>query len=214
MASVMFGSGGHARVLLECLLMAEQPLPIAILDHDAGKWGRESFDVPIIGGDDQLSDLIAQGVTEFIVGVGSVGKTTSRQRLYQWGINNGLRPRSVIHPTAIVSPSATIGKGAQLLSGCIVGTNARLGDHVLVNTGAIVEHDCIIGDGVHLATRAALAGTVTVRNGVHIGAGAVVRQNINIGENAVVGMGAVVIRDVPPNVVVMGVPATQREPAT
>jgi UDP-perosamine 4-acetyltransferase len=48
---------------------------------------------------------------------------------------------------------------------------------------------------------------VRVGAGAHIGAGATVRQGIAIGEQAIVGAGAVVVKDVPPNTVVVGVPA-------
>jgi acetyltransferase-like isoleucine patch superfamily enzyme len=40
-----------------------------------------------------------------------------------------------------------------------------------------------------------------------VGAGAVIRQGIQIGDGAVVGAGAVVVKDVPPGVTVVGVPA-------
>jgi acetyltransferase-like isoleucine patch superfamily enzyme len=58
-----------------------------------------------------------------------------------------------------------------------------------------------------VATGAQLASTVQVGNGAHIGAGATVRQNITIGDRAIVGAGAVVVKDVPPCLVVVGVPA-------
>lgn len=48
---------------------------------------------------------------------------------------------------------------------------------------------------------------VKVEDGAIICGGAVIKAGVTIGRNSVVAMGAVVTKDVPPNVVVMGVPA-------
>ncbi len=47
-------------------------------------------------------------------------------------------------------------------------------------------------------------------DGVIIGGRAVFRAGVTVGKNSVVAMGAVVTKDVPPDVVVMGHPATVR----
>ena len=49
-----------------------------------------------------------------------------------------------------------------------------------------------------------------IGNGVLIGAGAIVLGNIRIGDCARVGAGSVVVKDVPPRVTVVGVPAQDR----
>jgi len=49
---------------------------------------------------------------------------------------------------------------------------------------------------------------------VHIGIGAAIRQQITIGDYSVVGAGAVVVKDVPPGVVVIGVPARECKKST
>jgi maltose O-acetyltransferase len=49
---------------------------------------------------------------------------------------------------------------------------------------------------------------IVIEDNVWIGGRAVVLPNVTIGSNAVVGAGAVVTRDVPPNTVVVGNPAT------
>lgn len=154
-----------------------------------------------------LPELRAAGAQAFLVGAGSVGATNIRARLFELACQVGLQPLTVRHPSAIVSTTAQIGEGSQLLAACFVGTRAVLGHNVLVNTAAIVEHDCTIGDHTHLATGCRLGGAVRVGMGAHIGIGATVKQGMAIGQRAVVGAGAVVIRDVPDGAVVVGVPA-------
>ena len=116
-------------------------------------------------------------------------------------------PFTVIHPSAIISRSARIGRGSFIGPLAVVNAGAELGEHCVINTGAIVEHDCRLGIGVHMAPRSVLGGGVTVGDWASICLGACVRDHIRIGESAIVAMGAVVVKDVPSGVTVKGVPA-------
>jgi sugar O-acyltransferase (sialic acid O-acetyltransferase NeuD family) len=201
------GAGGHARVAIEALRAADEWTLVGLLDADPAKRGQTFLDLTVLGSDDLMGDMARQGVHHFFLGVGSVGKCALRQRLFEQALANGLTPIVVIHPRAIVSTSARIGKGVCILAGAIINAQAHLGDNVLVNTAAVVEHDCLLGDHVHIATGACLGGMVSVGAGSHVGIGVSVRQGIRIGRNSVVGAGAVVVKDVPDQVVVAGVPA-------
>jgi len=204
---VILGGGGHARVLIDCLQASGLAQPYAILDSDPSKKGKELLDVPILGGDELLPELRKQGVTHFVVGLGSTGDSRPRQRLFEWGLSHHLEPLTVIHPSAVCSKGASIGRGSQLFPRSIVNSGSKIGENVIVNSGAIVEHDCMIDDHTHIATGAQLASTVRVGKGAHIGIGASVKQGITIGEGAIVGAGAVVVKDVELHTVVAGVPA-------
>lgn len=203
----ILGGGGHARVLLDCVRASGIAEPVAILDTNPALWGTELFGVPIMGGDERLSELAKQGIRHFVVGLGGVGDNRARKRLFELAIRQGLVPLSIAHPSAICSPSAQLGPGSVLFPLAVVNAGARLGMNVIVNTGAIVEHDCQLSDHVHVATGARLCSTVCVGDQAHIGAGAVVRQCVSIGHGAIVGAGAVVVEDVSPDAVVAGVPA-------
>jgi len=50
-------------------------------------------------------------------------------------------------------------------------------------------------------------GFVTLNENVFVGVNAVILRNVTIGANSIVAAGAVVTKDVPPNVIVGGVPA-------
>lgn len=204
---IILGAGGHARVLIDCIRANGVAQIHGILDPSRERWGQSMLDVPILGGDELLAQVAAEGVKYFVVGLGSTGNSDPRQRLFRMGLSQGLQPLTIIHPTCIHSSLAVIGAGSQLLAGSIVNAGAVIGKNVIINTGAIVEHDCQVEDHVHVATGARLAGTVHVGLGAHIGIGAAVRQGITIGEAAVVGAGAAVVEDVAPGTVVVGVPA-------
>ncbi|WP_306212549.1 sugar O-acetyltransferase [Actinoplanes sp. RD1] len=114
------------------------------------------------------------------------------------------------------------------------GTNLFLGDDVYVNFGLTVVDDVEvrIGDRVMLAPNVTITATghpvhpelrsdgtqfsapVVIEDDVWIGAGAILLPGVTIGRGSVVGAGAVVTGNVPPDVVVAGVPARVRRPIT
>jgi sugar O-acyltransferase (sialic acid O-acetyltransferase NeuD family) len=204
---VIVGGGGHARVLIDALQESRSAHRLAVVERDPSRWGTALFDVPIVGGDEQLAKLIAGGAAYFAIGLGGTSDNGPRRRLFESALAAGLTPLTIVHPRAIVSRHARIGRGAQVLAGAIVNAGAVLGEHVIVNSGAIVEHDCRIDDHAHVATGARLASGVSVGAGAHVGAGATVRQLMTIGTNAVIAAGAVVVHDVAALQTVAGVPA-------
>lgn len=206
-STVILGAGGHARVLIDCLQYYPDVAIVGILDSALSLHGESIYGIPVLGEDDLIGELVQRGTTHFVVGLGSIGNTLPRKKLFDFAFSYGLVPLTVKHPTAVISNSAVYGDGCQFLPGCIVNTEANLGVNVIVNSGGIVEHNCIIGNHAHIATGAKLAGGVQVGRGVHIGAGATIRQNIFIGDFSIVGAGAVVVENVPSNTTVMGVPA-------
>jgi len=201
------GAGGHAKVVIEALRLSGGHDIVGLLDPKPELWNTVVLDVPVLGGDDLLAELKAQGVSLAFIGLGGVGETGPRRRLYELALDRGFQIIRAIHPQAVLSPSAQLGEGPTVLAGAVINAEATLGDNVIVNTGSIVEHDCVIGSHVHIATGAVLAASVTVGDGAHIGAGSTIRQGISIGEGALVGAGAAVVKDVAPDTVVTGVPA-------
>lgn len=204
---ILLGGGGHARSLLDILLEDNGISILGLLDLETSPMGSSVEGVPVLGGDHLLHEMSGRGATHFLVAIGGTGANEPRRRLFQKGREGGLRPLTISHSSAIISPRATLGEGCQIMAGCIINSGASLGVNVLINTGAIVEHDCVIGDHVHVATGAMLAGGVRVAELAHIGAGAVIKQCISVGARAIVGAGSVVVRDVPAGMVVAGVPA-------
>lgn len=204
---VGLGAGGHAAVVIEALRGAGGYEIAGLTDPRPGLRGSSLLGVPILGDDAELQRQYDRGVSHAFIGLGGASDTRPRRRLYELARGLGFEMVDVVHPSAVLSPSAGVGAGATLLANAVVNANAHLGRNVLVNSGAIVEHDCRIGDHVHIASGARLASGVVVGEGAHVGAGATVLQGRSIGAGAIVGAGAVVTRDVEAATVVVGVPA-------
>jgi UDP-perosamine 4-acetyltransferase len=65
----------------------------------------------------------------------------------------------------------------------------------------------VIGAAAHIAPQCGLAGNVSIDEYVFVGAGCTVIPGVHIGEGTIIGAGSAVIKDVPPAVTAVGVPA-------
>ena len=193
--AVVLGDGGHAKVVRE------------ILQLDPGV---EVCRYLAAGEDDVLPALINDGVTHALIAVGSTSSTAARRALFDRVTALGFKMLTATHPSAVISPSASIGPGTAIMAGVVVNAAARIGANVILNTASIIEHDVIVGDHCHIAPGAIVGGGVTIGAGSHVGIGAVVRQGQRIGRDAVIGAGAVVVADVADGETVVGVPARPR----
>jgi len=162
------------------------------------------FGIPVLGDDEVLPGLRRGGVATAVV---ALGANKTRQRIGEVLIALDFALPVVVHPGALVSPTAEIGEGAVIMARAVIGTLTRIGVLAIINTGSIVEHDNEIGVAAHIAPGATLAGTVTVGERALVGVGSAVRPNIHIGADAIVGAGSAVIADVPARTMVGGVPA-------
>jgi UDP-3-O-[3-hydroxymyristoyl] glucosamine N-acyltransferase len=82
-----------------------------------------------------------------------------------------------IHPTAVIAPSATIGKNARIGAHVVIGERVRLGDD------AVIGHGVVLGDGVEVGPGSLLYANVTVREGCRIGARVIIHSGTVIGSD-------------------------------
>jgi UDP-perosamine 4-acetyltransferase len=209
MRIAIYGSrpDGHAKVLID--LLDDQPDLIVdgLIDDSSENRGRRVRGYEVLGTGAELEALRAGGLEGILLGF---GEARGRRDVMERVRAAALALPAFVHASAVVSASATIGEGAQVLAGACVGPDAQVGDGVLVNTRAIVEHDVRLAAGCVLAPGALLAGRVHVHASAHVGAGATILPDVVVGELAVVGAGAVVTDDVPAGAVVAGDPARPR----
>ena len=74
-----------------------------------------------------------------------------------------------IHPTADVSPRATLGAGTKVWHQAQVREGAVLGENCILGKGAYVDFDVRIGDNVKIQNRASVYHGVTLEDGVFVG---------------------------------------------
>ena len=115
-------------------------------------------------------------------------------------------PINCIHPTAVVE-AKRFGHGNLVCPNAVIHVDSIIGDCTIINTGSVVEHDCWVGDFSQISPNATLCGYVQVGENCFISAGSTIIPKVLIGDNSTVAAGSVVREDVPPNVMVAGVPA-------
>jgi sugar O-acyltransferase (sialic acid O-acetyltransferase NeuD family) len=186
----VFGAGGHGKVVIDAI--ERQPLlAVACVADDRPLAGARLLGHPLIGGREALLGRRAD-IDAVIV---AIGDNRARVEVARWIVEQGLPLAIVVHPAAVVAPSASIGAGTLVMPGAVVNADARIGANAIINSGAIVEHDCIVGDGVHVAPRAVLCGGASVGTGTLVGAGAVVLPGVRVAAALLVKAGTVVARD-------------------
>lgn len=205
---IILGAGGTARDVLDWLPVlgaaGQEYHCLGLLDDDPAKRGVDVGGATVLAG---LSD--ASGWSDALF-VDALGGPRSYRRRTEMVERTGLareRFLTLVHPTAVVSPRASIGVGGLVYPFTMLGPGVRLGDHVTALSHCSINHDASIGDGSILAAHVVLAGGVTVEDHCYLGAGARIRQGVQVGSGAMVGMGAVVLDDVAAGATVAGNPA-------
>ena len=199
MRIAVIGAGGHGKVVLDAILSAGTHDVAGIVDDNPELAGKTLFDVPIVGDIEALS-----GVEGYIV---AIGNNRARREKYDLLLEAGYAPATIIHPSAIISLRARIGKGTAVLANAVINPEACIGDNVVLYTSCTIDHECVISDHSYVSPGCNICGRVNIGTGAMLGAGAIVLPGLSVGEWSIVGAGAVVIDDVPNNVTVAGVPA-------
>lgn len=198
----LFGAGGHGRVIADSLHRTGREI-CAIVDPTAPRDFADNAE----HWPDETAFLESHDLEAIEVAIGVGPKPYDRKRVDLWNrlLNAGATICSVIHPNTVIANGSLLGRGVQLMAGCVVQPGSVLGENVIVNTRAAVDHDTRLGDHVHIAPGAILLGQVDVAREAFIGAGAVIAQGCRVGAEAVVGMNSTVLADVPDRHTVVGI---------
>ncbi|MCR5667265.1 MAG: acetyltransferase [Eubacterium sp.] len=198
----------------------------------AGNLGREIYDIAIrineiehrwqeivfVDNDETKSEYYGQKVyrladfkgrqdeMELVV---ANGEPQTKKEIYLQIKQAGFHLTNLMDPTAIISPTATIGEGVIVTPYSTINSNVTIGDNVLVQSYVRVGHDIKAESHCVISANTAIGGATIVGEGAFIGMGAAIKEELHIGEYAIVGMGAVVYKDVAAHAVVIGNPARE-----
>ena len=183
-------------------LLSDRYEVLGFIDDGPGMAGRLVLGLPVLGGGSWL-----EGRTGEVDVLLTVGDPRVRRRLATALAAAGHGFATAIHPSVLTTPWVEVGQGVLVMAGCTLTVEITVGDHVVLNPGCTVAHNVTLGAYAYLSPGVDLAGWVHVEEGAYLGTGATVLPGKRIGRGAVVGAGAVVTADVPPDTVVVGVPA-------
>ncbi len=110
----------------------------------------------------------------------------------------GWKRFTIVHPSAVISPSARIGTGVFVGPLAVISSKATIGDHGIVHIHASVGHDVEIGECCAILPGARISGSVTMGDRVLIGSNAFLAAGIRIGDDCQVDALTYVRRDLEP----------------
>lgn len=196
---VIFGAGGHAKVVADIAL--KNGFEIAGFLDDNGSISSVTG-YPVLG---KISDCVKYKDTcVFAIGIGN---NAVRKKIFD--NFSDLEYPTILHPTASIGIEAKIGKGTVVMPMAVINACSEIGDFCVINSGAVVEHDCKIGNYTLVAPHATICGTVKIGEFVWMGAGCIVNQTVKICDGVTVGSGAVVTKDIAESGTYVGVPITK-----
>lgn len=186
---LVVGAGGHGRSVAEAAELGGEFEIIGFLD-DAVDVGGLIFGWPVLG---PISNL---GVyrTSCDQAIVAIGNNSVRETLMRQLVDAGMLAATVVHPKAVVSPSALLGMGTAVMAGAIIGTEAELGEGTIVNCGAIVDHHAKVEDFGHLGVNACMAGGSVLGRGAWMQASVALGFGVTIPAGVTLSPGQAVVR--------------------
>src|SRR3984893_474925 len=205
---LVWGAGGHGKVMGDVLIACGQWEVAGILDEDKKKRGTEVLGVKVFSLEGGVAEA-AKGLDCGRVAI-AIGDNYARFAKFQQVRRAGLMPVNVVHSSAHVSRFVKTGEGVTILAGATINPGTTIEDNVCVNTSASVDHDNYLERSCHIFPNATLTGGVRIKEFAYVGSGAVIAPNLTVGKYSYVGAGAVVLADVGLGTIVFGVPAKVR----
>ncbi len=201
---VIVGAGGFGRELLawcpDCFPSDRYRIKgfLANTDDDVVACGETSF--PILGSPESYCPKETE---RFLLAIGDVA---ARRRIVE-----SLRKRraeflTMIHPTAVIAPTVSLGKGTVVYPNVVLANGAVLDDFVLMSNFASAGHDSRAGRYCNLCPYATLNGAAVLEDEVFVGTHATVGPGVRVGRGSRISANTAVLRNAPRDSFVFGVP--------
>lgn len=114
-----------------------------------------------------------------------------RERVFNEFLVAGVPFFNIIHPTAYVSPEATIGTGNVILAQCHIGTHAIIGSNNFISAKCSLEHHNDVGSHNTFGPGVMTSSRVKIGNRNRFGTGVFIEPGVEIGDDCLIGSGSV-----------------------
>lgn len=200
---LIVGAGGFGREVFQWARDAwpdRSHLLAGFLSSDPDASASKLPGLPILGDPAAFSPQLGD---RFLLGIGI---PLVRRQVSETLLARGARFLTLIHPTALVSRTASIGEGSILCPYSIVTDSARVGRFTLLNYHSSVAHDASTGDYAVLSPYAAIGGGASIGEDVFLGLHASVGPRIGVGPRSKVAANSCALHDAPAETLIHGVP--------
>jgi sugar O-acyltransferase (sialic acid O-acetyltransferase NeuD family) len=203
---VIIGAGGFGREMYEMLwdcLAQDKYRFKGFLANDERELDGHEIDSTVL---DRPHDYLPAENDRFLLAIGNM---EARRQTVDALTQKGARFLTLIHPTAYIAKTASIGNGAVIYPFSAVMNGAKIGELAHLSIYASVGHDAQVGRFSLLAPYATLNGFSVVEDEVYLSTHSTVAPERRVGFRSKVSANSAVMRDVPAGCMVHGVPGKQ-----
>ena len=202
--SIIIGTGGHARVIIDTLEKNNQDIH-GLLDLNFKNLPSKEkiFDYNILGNLNIVKQFSKNDFNFYL----AIGDSKKRKDIYIELKKYNFNYPQLIHPSSIVSSRANIKKGSFINAGSIINAGVLINDFCIINTGSTIDHEVKIGSFSQICPGVNIGGRVVIGKNCFIGIGSKLIDNILIKSNVTIGAGSVVTKSILKKGTYAGIPA-------
>ena len=128
----------------------ELPQLINVLKGDMALIGARPLRVPVFGPISLLNTLKSTDGIEAVYC--PLGNNKLRVKFLKMACELGYEIPNYIHPSVLISPNVTIGKGVYILLGTTIMPHTVIKDYVMISMGGHLAHHNVLDEGVFIST--------------------------------------------------------------
>lgn len=197
---IIIGASGHSAEITDYITHYNNSVApelcfdvVGYIDDNKESYNNYSFLGPYIG---TIKDHEVSLDAEYIMGIANI---QFRRTIIQNFLEKGARFATLIHPTAIISPSAIVGEGCVVAHNASIGPKAIIGNFNMLNSRCTIGHDSTIGNFNFIGPQVVLSGFTKVGNNNMFGVNSATIPTIEIGNNNTIAAGMIITKTVKDN---------------
>lgn len=199
----IIGAGTYGEAMFELAELLGYKIK-GFYDEDENKVNQKIMGIDVIG---KFSEINISEINKrsFIV---AIGNNEVRYNIME-KINHymGETP-TLIHPSATISPSAEVGRGAYIQANVFLWTKVKIEKYCIISPGVVIAHHTEVGKACLISTLTGVGASIKIADKVFIGMGSTIVTGVSyIGERTIIGAGALLLNDADKNSTYIGVPA-------
>ena len=200
---IIVGAGGHAAEIIDYIgvwnLLREDKIEVkGLIDDNQDNYEHYNFRAPFLG---SIHGHVVDESAYYLMGIANI---EFRKKIVLDLLEKGAKLSGFIHPSAEISPSATIEEGVVISRNSTVGPMAKIGKHTIINSRCTIGHDSEIGEFNFISPLCAISGNSKIGNDNLIGTNVVTLPGVKMGDRNKIGAGVVLFFEVSSDTTVVG----------
>lgn len=199
----IIGAGTYGEAMCELSQILGYSV-VGFYDDNEKLMNTKVMGIPVVG---TISSLVNHDVSDlnFVV---AIGNNNLRMRIMDELNMRGANTPTLIHPRALISPSAVIGKGVYIQANAYIWTKTQIGDYCIVSPGVVIAHHTIVGKACLISTLSGIGASIVIEDNVFIGMNVTIMTGVHkVAGNSIIGAKSLILKDTHPDGVYAGVPA-------